>query len=224
MEMTDLEVEFSVQIFESCVALLSELGNPADIDINPRPNREFHWGKPHGRSERPMDASTLFVGGLFGLEFIPTARELISKRLVDQDYIPASGYIAPIGLDIVPIYRQSDSHVEGFVIARVGDLAGSRIYPVVVPRDVIDFSITLLGSQTDRIRFLRELACIYRDAVRLSGESVCFGRELLTSLRNIVGALGIALGVKADYKTRDSGHAADDSEDRSDIHVEQHKQ
>lgn len=79
MEMTDLEVEFSVQIFESCVALLSELGNPADIDINPRPNREFHRENPHGRFERPMDASTFFVAGLFGLEFIPTA--LLESRL-----------------------------------------------------------------------------------------------------------------------------------------------
>ena len=138
------------------------------------------------------------------------ASELIEKfrqRYVDT----APGlYIDRVVKDVFPVYSHGDADVKGFIMAGVSDLAGARLYPIVVPADVIDFSVSLLGSKADRVRFLCELACVYRDAVRFGGQSVRVERGLVGSLRNIVGLLRVVFGEYCDDEPADAGGGSDD--------------
>lgn len=196
-EPDSLVVQIGSEVLESALSLLAECGEPFDIDTHISLERHIH--RPNRDEIRDEGGRT--VPGvdrrLFGIEFFSTASQLLSKAWQRERNAPTSGYIAPVGTDVVPIYRHDNASVEGFVLTRVGHLAGARIYPVEIPVDAIDFSLSLLGSAADRIRFLGELTRVYCDAVRFSGQAVGFGRKLRTSLRYLVGALGMLLSADA---------------------------
>lgn len=208
METVDsLVVETATNVLEGALTLLAECGEPLDIDAHVRAVREFErtnangGGLPCGSS----GGAAFFKGPIFGVEFSAAAGELLGKAWVREQNGMTGGYIAPVGLDVIPVYGKPNGNAECFILASVGELAGSRLYPLVIPRDVIDFSVSLLRSKTDRIRFLGELTSVYCDAVRLSGKSVGLGRKLLTSLRNLVGVLGVVLRGDGDNQRCDSG-------------------
>lgn len=205
------EVEFASRVLEDALALLSETGHPFDLDTNIRMNRKLHWREFHRPGEFPS-LSPLFKNTLFGEEFRFAAGELIGKHRMRKDNALAGGYVAPAGTHVIPIYRQPHGSPECFILADVGDLAGSRLYPLECPRDVIFLSISFLGAPAERIGFLCELTSIYCDAVRLAGEGVGFRRTLITSLGNLVGALGTTLRPDSDSEPTDTSRPSDDCE------------
>lgn len=227
MEKVDaLVLEFSAKILEGALTLLAEAGEPLDIDEHVRAvgkfrNAEFSRDCFKRRSCGRFEG---FESTLFGVEFPTAVGELLSKARMREKNGMSSGYVAPVGLDVIPVYGKPNGDAECFILATIGELAGSRLYPLVIPHDVIDFSVSLLRSKTDRIRFLSELTSIYCDAVRLSGKSIGLGRKLLASLRNLVGLLGVTLREETDSQASDASPGADEGGNSSDIHTNQHKE
>ena len=80
---------------------------------------------------------------------------------------------------------------------------------MVVPADVVEFSVSLFGPAANRVRFLCELAGIYGDAVRLLGEGDGFRGSLVASLRNVVGVFRVEFGEYCDKHADDAGGGAD---------------
>ena len=207
METVDSSVvETATKVLEAAVAVLSECSEPFDVDAHVSSVGHFQRAGAKGCEVEHAgsgSASALEVP-VFGVQFLAAAGELVGKARVREGDSASAGYVAPVGLNVVPVYSKVDGDAECFILATVGELAGSRLYPLVVPYDVIDFSVSLFSSKADGIRFLSELARVYCDAVRLSGNAVGFGRKLLASLRNLVGVLGVALGDDAHAQGCDS--------------------
>lgn len=187
-------IEAGLRVRDDALALLSEAGRPRDLDLDVSLYREFVG--PICRGQNIGDAISSrspFVGALFGEEFPMCVSELVHKFVRRDMYSGAGGYVAPAGLDLVPIYRQPHGRAECFVLSGVGDLAGSRLWPAEAPRDVVEFSVSLLRTQAQRVCFLGELTCIYCDAVRLGGKAIGFGGTVLASLGNFVAVLSGAI-------------------------------
>ena len=209
MMLTTLETKSAARLLEDLLALFTQWGAPLDSHDDIKFQRKVKRRNPHVPFPRPSGRRAVPI--LFGKEFRFVASEFIEKfrqRYVDT----APGlYIDRVVKDVFPVYSHGDADVKGFIMAGVSDLAGARLYPIVVPADVIDFSVSLLGSKADRVRFLCELACVYRDAVRFGGQSVRVERGLVGSLRNIVGLLRVVFGEYCDDESADAGGGSDDA-------------
>lgn len=207
--LTGSETKSARRILEDLLALFAQWGEPLDSHDDIKFQRQID-GR-NANTGYPRSTGRRAVPILFGKEFRFVASEFIEKfrqRYVDT----APGlYIDRVVKDVFPVYSHGDADVKGFIMAGVSDLAGARLYPIVVPADVIDFSVSLLGSKADRVRFLCELACVYRDAVRFGGQSVRVERGLVGSLRNIVGLLRVVFGEYCDDEPADAGGGSDDA-------------
>lgn len=208
------EAERAIVLLEDLIFLFSQWGEPLDRHDDIKPQREIHRRGPEvvtGGSERG-DGFLPMEGSLFGTELFSVASDLIEKFRQRNLNTTPSIYIDTWVRNVFPVYSNGNPNAEGFVLSRVDDLAGCRIYPVVIPADVIRFSVASFGPAANRVRFLCELACIYRDAVGVTRESVGLNRRLLASLRNVVGLLRIELRPYRNEEGKDSGNATDDGE------------
>lgn len=209
--LTGSETKSARRILEDLLALFAQWGEPLDSHDDIKFQRQID-GR-NANTGYPRSTGRRAVPILFGKEFRFVAAELIEKfRQRHANTVPGLYIDGPSG-DVLPIYRHGDTDVEGFIVASVGDLAGARLYPIVVPADVVGFSVSLLGSQADRVRFLCELAGVYRDAVRFGGQSVRVECSLVGSLRNIVGLLRVVFGEYCDDESADSGGGPDGADD-----------
>lgn len=192
------ETHYAVRVLNDALELLAERSAPLDSHGDVELEREMYRGNAYretgaeaGGGEFSLSRS---VSLLFGVEFRFVAAELFEKfRQRDADVL-AGGQVDGRVREVLPVYDNRGDDVQGFILARVGEPAGARVYPVVLPAHVIDFSVASLGPAAYRIRFLCELTRIYRDAVGLLSDSEGFHRLLLTSLGNLVSALRIQLG------------------------------
>lgn len=211
------ETERAVLLFEDLFSLCSQWGSPLDSDSDVKGQRNMHRGgfEKRQRSES-VRTSSIVVGNrpsaevpLFGAEFFSVVSDLVEKNR-KRDSHPVSRFEVNLGVrKVFPVYRDGDESAEGFVLSSVDDIAGCRVFPVVVPTDVVDFSLSLFGPAAYRIRFLCELAGIYGDAVRFLGQGDGLSGPLVASLRNLVSSLGIELGEYRDNHASDSGKGAD---------------
>lgn len=209
MTLNDLENKIAVRLLEDLLALFAQQGEPLDCHDDIKFQRKVDGRNRHVVSPRPSGRRAVPI--LFDKEFRFVASELIEK--FRQRYVDAAPglYIDRPSGNVLPVYSHGDADAKGFIMASVRDVAGARVYPIVIPADVVDFSVSLLGSKADRVRFLCELACVYRDAVRFGGQSVRVERGLVGSLRNIVGLLRVVFGEYCDDESADAGGGSDDA-------------
>lgn len=206
------ETERAVLLFEDLFSLCSQWGSPLDSDSDIKGQRNVHRGgfEKWQRSDF-VGTSSLVVGNrpgaefpLFGAEFFSVVSDLVEKNR-KRDSHPVSRFEVNLGMrKVFPVYRDGDESAKGFVLSSVDDIAGCRVFPVVIPADVVEFSLSLFGPAAYRIRFLSELAGIYGDAVRFLGQGDGLSGPLVASLRNLVSALGIELGKYRDNHGSDS--------------------
>lgn len=213
--LSSLEAERANSIFEDLLMLCSEFGAPLDRDFD----FELQWEEEAGGGAWQVDSEaprtpgdSIESGLLFGTEFRFVVAELTEKFWQRNNDTRRGLQIDDRMREVFPVYRHSDTNPVGFVLAGVGDLAGTRIYPVDVPTDVMRFSVTSFGPAANRVRFLCEIAGIYGDAVRLSGQGIRFRGLLLTTLRDLVRFLGVELRGHRNGKSSNAGHSANRSE------------
>lgn len=213
-DLSSKETESAVRLLEDLLLLFSERGEPLDRHDDVKLQGEMHRRHSQVVSRDPKRGLGLFPveGLLFGAEFSGVASDLIAKFRHRNLETSPSIYIDTGVWDVFPVYSNRGQDADGFVLASVHDLAGCRIYPVVIPTDVIRFSVASFGPAANRVRFLCELACIYRNAVGFTRESVGLNRRLLTSLRNVVGLLRIELRPYRNDEGENSGSATNDGE------------
>lgn len=191
--MSNSEVQLGVRILEDALALLSERGYPQDGYDYVCEDREDHGRDPGQGDAVRTGLEGVLVGTLFGSEFLATASELMTKFREREKDATSGGYIVPLARHVLPVHRHRDYDAQGFILTGVHDFAGARIWPAVTPRHEIALSLSLLGTPTNRIRFLGELTCIYSDAIRLSGQGIGLTALLVRSLSDLVALLRIEL-------------------------------
>ena len=211
------ETERAVLLFEDLFSLCSQWGSPLDSDSDVKGQRNMHRGRFDKWQRGDSVRTTSFVVGdrpsaelpLFGAEFFSVVSDLVEKNR-KRDSHPVSRFDVNLGVrKVFPVYRDGDESAKGFVLSSVDDIAGCRVFPVVVPADVVEFSLSLFGPAAYRIRFLSELAGIYGDAVRFLGQGDGLSGPLVASLRNLVSSLGIELGKYRDNHATDSSKGTD---------------
>lgn len=213
-DLSSSETEKAVGILEDALALFAERGEPLDRHDDIKFQGEMHWRNTEVVTRGSKMEFGLFPVEclLFGTEFSGVASDLIAKFWHRNLETSPSIYIDTRVRNVFPVHSNGHPNAEGFVLSSVDDLAGCRIYPVVIPADVIRFSVASFGPAANRVRFLCELACIYRNAVGFTRESVGLNRRLLASLRNVVGLLRIELRPYRNDECENSGGSTNDGE------------
>lgn len=219
--LSSLEAERANSIFEDLLMLCSEFGAPLDRDFGLELQRDEERGGGAWQvdPEAPRTPGRSIESGLlFGTEFRFVVAELTEKFWQRNDDTRRGLQIDDRVREVFPVYRHSDTNPVGFVLAGVGDLAGTRIYPVDVPTDVMRFSVTSFGPAANRVRFLCEIAGIYGDAVRLSSQGIRFRGLLLTTLRDLVRFLGVELSPYRNEQSENTRDGTNDGENSPSIH------
>lgn len=208
------ETERAAGVLEDSLALCAKWGVPLDGDCHVEGKGEVDGGcfeerGVEGCASGVVGLSSGFEVPLFGSEFFSVVADLVEKfRKRDVDSV--AWFDAGHGVrNAFPIYGDGDVGVEGFILSSVGDVAGRRVFPVVLPADVVEFSVSLFGPTANRVRFLCELAGVYGDAVRLLGEGDGFRGSLVASFRNVVGVFRVEFGKYCDNHADDAGCGAD---------------
>ena len=216
-ELWDLSVDETERVagvLEDSLVLCTEWGVPLDGDCDIEGEGDVDGvdlkeGGVEGGAFGVVGLSSGFEVPLFGSEFFSVVADLVEKfRKRDVDSV-AWFDVSPGVRHAFPIYGDGDVGVEGFILSSVDDVAGRRVLPVVVPADVVEFSVSLFGPAANRARFLCELAGIYGDAVRLLGEGDGFRGSLVASLRIVVGVFRVEFGEYCDKHADDAGGGAD---------------
>ncbi len=213
--MSAAELETASRVLDDSLAWFAERGEPLNRHDDIQHQRKFNRWHSDGavRAGRPIEKLLLF-----GFELKSVAMDLVSKFREKHLNGPAAFYVDRGMGDIFPIYSNSGRDIQGFVLSRVDDLAGCRIYPAVIPADQIGLCIASFGPAANRIRFLSELTSIYSHAVGITSQTVRFHGSLVTSFRNLVGFLRIELRPYRNDKSGGTGHTANHSEESCNIH------
>lgn len=213
--MSEAELETASRVLDDSLAWFAERGEPLNRHDDIQHQREIHRRESDGAVGAGGPIEKLL---LFGFELKSVAMDLVSKFREKHLNSPAALYVDCGMGDIFPIYSNSGRDIQGFVLSRVDDLAGCRIYPAIIPADQIGLSISSFGPAANRIRFLSELTSIYSHAVGITSQTVRFHGSLVTSFRNLVGLLRIELRPYRNDESRSTGHTTNHSEKSCNIH------
>ncbi|MEY8577242.1 hypothetical protein AALI21_02900 [Corynebacteriaceae bacterium 6-324] len=210
------ELETASRILDDSLAWFAQRGEPLDghDDIE-------HQGHINRRdSDVSVGArASLAESVLFGPELLSVVTDLVGKFWQKHFQAGPSLYIDRGVGDIFPIYSNGGRDIDSFVLSRVDNLAGCRIYPTEIPVDEIRLSLAGFGPAANRIRFLSELTSIYSQAVGLTSQSIRFNGRLVASFRNLVGLLRIELRPYSEEQSSSTRSAANNCENSSNIHL-----
>lgn len=137
-------------------------------------------------------------------------------RRVDLDSPAPAGDSFGARLELRPIYPNGGFDPERFILASVGQDEFPRSFPVDFPIDVVAFGLYRFGSLENQLRLFGYLVRTYSDAVRLAGDPVGLGRELVRSLGVLTCALSDLVAIEARNRADDAGDSASDSDDSTD--------
>ena len=164
---SSFEEEWVSAVLDDALALFAERGEPLNGHDDIKLSRKSQVSSvSDGRVEQIAAPDP---GLLFGTEFFAIVSQFLEKAWQRDHNTSAGVHVDRRVGQVFPLYSNGDANPEGFVLASVGDLAGRRIWPVVVPADVIRFSLTSFGPAANRVRVLSEVTSLYCDAVRVSG-------------------------------------------------------
>lgn len=214
--LTETELETASRILDDSLAWFAQRGAP----LNSHDDIQFQG---HEDERRPHTQEAFLSGSslessLFGSELGSVVRDLVGQFWEKDFHRGSSLYIGCGVSDVFPIYSNSGRDIEGFVLSRVDNLAGCRIYPTVIPADEIRFSLASFGPAANRIRFLSELTSIYSQAVGLTSQSVRFHGRLVASFRDLIGFLRIELSAYRNEQSETTRDGTNDGENSPSIH------
>lgn len=144
-------------------------------------------------------------------------KDLLNEVMADIPWINRDGASSPrytfgTRIELRPIYVNGGVDPERFVLATVNQEEFPRSFPCEIPVDIVAFGLHGLGSLEVRLRFFCYLVRIYGDAVRLDGNPIGSGRELVRSLGIITCALSDLIATNASNRAEDSSDAAQNSD------------
>lgn len=149
------------------------------------------------------------------------ALELITKFREFERHNVATGNALFLGGGLVLVHPYDGADPSSFVSPGVSECHYPRLVPIELPRDVVAFGLTGLGSKRDRVRFFGQLLRVYCDAIRLTSEVNSISRRLLRSAGDLSRLVSFSLtemGVDERSDTYDgSGHASDSANPSEDI-------